>query len=127
MLGYAQTEEEIEFVETERVRLGVFATMSGQVAGTPAYMAPEQARGQIDQLDERTDIYALGAILYEILTGRAPYVGSSGLHVLQQVLSGPPQSIRESLYFPVHKTFDFQSIDEPAFRLRRICRFQMSL
>ena len=112
VLGYAHTEAEIEFVETERVRLGIFSTMSGQVAGTPAYMAPEQARGEIDQLDERTDIYALGAILYEILTGRPPYVGSSGLHVLQQVLSGPPQSIRESYTSQSIKTFNFQSIDE---------------
>ena len=49
-------------------------TRMGEVAGTPAYMAPEQARGQIDRIDARSDIYALGAVLYEILSGRCPTV-----------------------------------------------------
>ena len=49
------------------------ATIAGQTLGTPAYMAPEQASGRIDLLDHRTDIYGLGAILFEILTGHAPH------------------------------------------------------
>ena len=49
------------------------STMQGQVLGTPLYMAPEQAAGRIDELDERTDIYGLGAILFSILTGYAPH------------------------------------------------------
>jgi serine/threonine-protein kinase len=48
----------------------------GSVLGTPAYMPPEQARGEIDRLDERSDVFGLGAILCEILTGGAPYAGS---------------------------------------------------
>gem|GEM_PF-516766 len=48
----------------------------GTVMGTPRYMPPEQARGEIDSLDERSDVFALGAILCEILTGRPPYSGS---------------------------------------------------
>ena len=50
-------------------------TAMGSVMGTPAYMPPEQARGEIDRLDERTDVFGLGAILCQILTGRPPYVG----------------------------------------------------
>ena len=49
------------------------STMQGQVLGSPLYMAPEQAAGRIDDLDERTDIYGLGAILFAILTGSAPH------------------------------------------------------
>lgn len=54
------------------------ATQAGSVLGTLAYMAPEQARGQIDQLDERCDVFGLGAILCEILTGAPPYTGQDG-------------------------------------------------
>ena len=87
---------ELDVVSTDRSEAGANATRVGQVAGTPAYMSPEQARGEIDKLDGRTDIHALGAILYEILTGRAAYEGRSGLEILRKVLSGPPQSIRST-------------------------------
>ena len=66
-------------------------TQEGHVPGTPAYMSPEHALGS-SELDARSDVYALGAILYKILSGRSPYRGSA-LSILEQVVEGPPQPI----------------------------------
>ena len=60
-------------------------TMHGQALGTPSYMAPEQAAGRVDLIDHRTDVYGLGAILYEILTGHPPFTGPEILEVLRRV------------------------------------------
>jgi tetratricopeptide (TPR) repeat protein len=59
-------------------------TQAGQAVGTPAYMAPEQARGEGSILDERCDVFGLGAVLCEILTGQPPYVGQRALEILDQ-------------------------------------------
>jgi len=59
-------------------------SMVGSVMGTPAYMAPEQAQGEVDSLDERADVFSLGAILCEILTGRPPYEEIEGESILSQ-------------------------------------------
>jgi tetratricopeptide (TPR) repeat protein len=71
-------------------------TQPGTVMGTPAYMSPEQAAGRIEEVDERSDVYALGAILYQLLTGAPPYQGSSSGEILEQVVSrapAPPRSV----------------------------------
>lgn len=57
-------------------------TLQGSVMGTPAYMAPEQARGDVDRIDARTDVFALGAILYHLLTGRCPYPADTAAQAL---------------------------------------------
>ena len=76
-------------------------TLAGQVAGTPAYMPPEQARGENDQISTRSDVYSLGAILYEILSGRPPYQGSSSSDVLRQVIrEAPPPLLPHSPLLP---------------------------
>jgi WD40 repeat protein len=67
------------------------STVSGKVVGTPAYMSPEQARG--DTVDERADVYALGAVLYEVLAGTPPHADTTPQAVLDRVIAGPPRPV----------------------------------
>jgi eukaryotic-like serine/threonine-protein kinase len=67
-------------------------TQSASVLGTPSYMAPEQANGEVKQATTAVDIYSLGAILYELLTGQPPFVARSPLEVLVQVRERDPAS-----------------------------------
>lgn len=75
-------------------------TIRGDVMGTPAFMAPEQAAGRTEEVDELSDVYALGVILYQILTGRLPHSGSSATEVLQLVQDAdppPPRAVNSDI------------------------------
>jgi serine/threonine-protein kinase len=63
-------------------------TLPGSALGTPAYMSPEQAAGDLERLGSRSDVYSLGATLYALLTGRAPFEGNDAREVLRAVLRG---------------------------------------
>ena len=78
--------------DTDTMPAGV--TTEGSVIGTPAWMSPEQARGETDRLDARTDVHALGGILYFLLSGRPPWHGATARDVMRQVAAGPPPDLR---------------------------------
>ena len=69
-------------------------TRTGQVIGTPGYLSPEQARGEVGTLDRRTDIFSLGVILYELLAGRRPFAGDSQASELVELLENEPTPLR---------------------------------
>ena len=72
-------------------------TATGIALGTPAYMPPEQAKGQRAEVGRRADLYSLGAILYEMLTGRPPFNGETVMEVMYRVIHEEPESLRRLL------------------------------
>jgi len=75
-------------------RGGAVKTQTGAIMGTPLYMSPEQCRGISADIDHRTDIYALGTILYEMLCGQAPFPGEGLGDILMRHMSEAPVSLR---------------------------------
>jgi tetratricopeptide (TPR) repeat protein len=91
-------------VRTVRSEEAEGQTLEGEVMGTPAYMPPEQADGRIDAIDERSDIFALGAVLYQMLTFDVPYTGQTLENVLLKAVEGrfvPPRKRAPSRRIPV--------------------------
>src|SRR5205823_6797994 len=79
-----------DFGPARRVGGDVELTQSGAILGTPAYMSPEQATGRRGSITTATDVYGLGAILYALLTGKAPFGSLSVMDTLDAVRSRPP-------------------------------------
>jgi serine/threonine-protein kinase len=80
-----------DFGLAKRVESDVEMTQSGAILGTPAYMSPEQATGRRGSITTATDVYGLGAILYALLTGKAPFGGESVFEALDAVRTRPPE------------------------------------
>jgi serine/threonine-protein kinase len=76
-------------------RAGHGQTMHGQAIGTPSYMSPEMAEGAIDRIDERSDVWCLGTVLYRILTGRPPFISGDPLRTIEMVKSEPVTPVRK--------------------------------
>jgi eukaryotic-like serine/threonine-protein kinase len=85
-------------------RMSLDVTQAGDVLGTPVYMSPEQASGAIAAMDQRCDVYAMGAILYEMLTGSRPFHGRSSQEVIQKVIGADlvsPRSVSADIPRPL--------------------------
>ncbi len=84
-----------DFGLAKRVQAGSDVTATGQILGTPSYMPPEQAAGKVSQIGPASDVYSLGAVLYCLLTGRAPFHAASRVDTILQVLAQEPVSLRQ--------------------------------
>src|SRR5205085_5226094 len=93
LLGRDGTPYVTDFGLAKRVAGGPGLTQSGAILGTPSYMAPEQAAARKD-LTTAADVYALGAILYELLTGRPPFRAQTPLDTILQVMNDEPERPR---------------------------------
>ncbi len=71
------------------------STLPGEILGTPAYMSPEQAQGENQHLDRRTDVYSLGATLYELVTNKPPFSGGVGMDLVMKVIKNKPLPVSE--------------------------------
>jgi len=71
-------------------------TKTGTTIGTPSYMSPEQARGENTKIDHRSDVYSLGAVMHEMLTGRPPFTGETMMNIIMKVIHDDPVPVRRA-------------------------------
>jgi len=95
LMTHDGTPKVTDFGLAKRIEGGSGLTQSGAILGTPAYMAPEQAAGEGKRIGPAADVYALGAILYECLTGRPPFDASTPIETILQVLRSEPVPPRQ--------------------------------
>ncbi len=91
----------LDFGMAQRLDSDSRLTATGSVLGTPAYMSPEQARGARDDITHRSDIYSMGAVGYELVTGQQPYTAENSIAVLRRILEDPlrpPSLLRPTMH-----------------------------
>ena len=93
MLDHAGQPYLMDFGLAKQESTGISMSATGEVLGTPAYMSPEQAAGDVHSVDARSDVYSLGVVLYELLTGERPFRGNNHM-LIQQVLNEEPRPLR---------------------------------
>jgi WD40 repeat protein/serine/threonine protein kinase len=79
----------------DRLSLNLDLTVDGSLCGTPTHMSPEQARGAMSEVDERSDVWALGVVLYTILSGRTPFEGKTLIELISRIKAGKCPPLRE--------------------------------
>ncbi|MBX7098093.1 MAG: serine/threonine protein kinase [Myxococcaceae bacterium] len=113
--------------EHSSVRGAMNETVQGSVVGTPSYMAPEQARGQTDALDERTDVFALGAVLYHLLMGRPPFLGHDVEGTVKLAAANQAPRIDQRVPPPLRALCERAMATDPGARFRNAEEFANAL